>query len=106
MKSYTAGRNLYGILTKNPSSDNLLFGDQIANDDYRAICALKDWPFLERQRTLLTVANTQFGALPYDCDMVREICVVPNGSSMKYVPKLSPSQAHWDHLNLTTFKSD
>ena len=78
----------------------------MANDDYRNLCALKDWPFLERSRTLLTVASTQFGNLPYDCDQVREISVVPNGSNIRYVPKLSPSQMHWDHLNLTTFNSD
>jgi hypothetical protein len=106
MKSYTTGRNLYGAWTKNTATANLAFGDQMANDDYRALCALKDWPFLERSRTLSTVASTQFGVLPYDCDQVREISVVPNGSSIRYVPKLSPSQAHWDHLNLTVFNSD
>jgi len=106
MKSYSQGRSLYGSWTKNVGSDNLLLGDQVANDDYRNLCALKDWPFLERSRTVLTVASTQFAPLPYDCDMVREISVVPNGSSIRYVPKLSPSQMHWDHLNLTTFNSD
>lgn len=106
MKSYTTGRNIFGVWTKNASTANLTFGDQIANDDYRAICSLKDWPFLERSRTLSTTASTQFMALPYDCDQVREISVVPNGSSTRYVPKLSPSQQHWDHLNLTTFTSD
>jgi hypothetical protein len=106
MKSYTTGRNLYGTWTKNTASANLTLGDQMANDDYRALCSLKDWPFLERSRTLSTVASTQFMNMPYDCDQVREISVVPNGSTIRYVPKLSPSQAHWDHLNLTTFNSD
>jgi hypothetical protein len=59
MKSYTIGRALYGTLTKNTSTANLALGDQIANDDYRALCAMRDWPWLERLRTLSTAAATQ-----------------------------------------------
>lgn len=104
MKSYTTGRNLYGSQTKNTSAANLTYGDQIANDDYRHLCSLKDWPFLERNRTLTTVANTQFYNLPYDCDIVRSINVVVSATT--YVPKLSPSREHWDQLNLSTFTGD
>lgn len=106
MKSYTQGRNLYGVFTKNVSTANLSYGDQEANDKYRHICSMRDWPFLERVRTKLTVASTQAVELPYDCDQVREISVVPNGSTTRYVPKLSPSAEHWDKLNLSTFTSD
>ncbi len=106
MKSYTQGRNLYGKLTKDSGSANLSLGDEVANDKYRHLCALKDWPFLERVRTLTTTANTQAMNLPYDCDQVREISVVPLGQTTRFVPKLSPSDAHWDRLNLSTFTSD
>ena len=104
MKSFTTGRNLYGTLTKNTASANLTLGDQIANDDYRAICTAKDWPFLERLRTLTTIASTQFYNLPYDCDQVREIAVIV--SSKRYVPREAPSRAFWDKLNQSSFTSD
>ena len=106
MKSYTQGRNLYGQFTKNVSTANLAYGDQEANDKYRHICSMRDWPFLERVRTKLTSAGVQAVELPYDCDQVREISVIPNGDTTRYVPKLSPSAEHWDKLNLSTFTSD
>lgn len=104
MKSYTQGRNLYGKWTKNAASANLTLGDEIANDDYRTICALRDWPWLERLRTLSTLASTQFLSLPYDCDQVREVAVIV--SSKRYTPKHAPDRAFWDKLNLSSFTSD
>jgi len=106
MKSYTNLRNLFGSLTQNTTSGNLTLGDQLINDSIRAICAMKNWPFLEKVRTLTTVANTQGVNLPFDCDQVREISVVPLGQTTRFVPKLSPSDAHWDMLNQSTFTSD
>lgn len=106
MKSYTTGRNLAGVWTKNSTAANLSYLDQTANDAYRHICAMKDWPFLEAARTLTSVAGTQFIALPYDCSQVREIAVVPTGSTTRYVPKLSPSREHWDQLNLSVVSSN
>lgn len=104
MKSYTQMRNQAGIWTKNTASANLSYLDGIANDDYRHLCALKDWPFLEQLRTILTIGNQQFYPLLYDTDMVREISVTI--STTTYTPKLSPSREHWDMLNLTAFTSD
>lgn len=106
MKSYTTLRNLYGSLTNNIETANLTLGDQIINDSYRAICSMKDWPFLQRLRSLSTVASTQSINLPYDIDQVREVSVVPTGQTTRYVPRNSPSQEHWDRLNLSTFTSD
>lgn len=104
MKSYTQGRNLAGTWTKNTATANLMYLDQVANDAYRHLCAMKDWPFLERLRTLTTAASTQFYNLPYDTDMVREISVTVGTTT--YTPKPSPSRQHWDMLNLTAFTSD
>ena len=104
MKSFTTGRNLAGSLTKNTNSTHLTLMDQIANDDYRAICAVKDWPFLERLRTLSTIASTQAYNLPYDCDQVREIGVIV--SSKRYTPKMAPDRNFWDKLNASSITSD
>lgn len=106
MKSYTVGRNLYGKITRNTTTQNLALGDELANDRYRQICAARDWPWLERLRTVTTTASTQFTTLPYDCDQVREVSVIPNGDTTRYTPRLSPSAEHWDQLNLTSFTSD
>lgn len=106
MKSYTQGRNLAGVWTKNNSTANLQYLDQLANDDYRHLCALMDWPFLERNRTISTTASTQFTPLPYDCDLVREISVIPTGSTIRYTPRRCPDRETWDRLNLRSFISD
>lgn len=106
MKSYTTGRNLAGSLTKNSASANLTYLDERANDDYRRLCALRDWPFLERTRTLSTTASTQGTTLPYDCDLVREVSVIPTGSTTRYTPDPVKSLQEWDRLNLTSFTSD
>ncbi len=105
MKSYTTGRNLAGVWTKNSAAANLSYLDQTANDAYRHMCAMKDWSFLEQQRTLLTVASQQFYPAPYDCARVNEISVLVSGN-ITYTPKLSPSKEHWDMLNLSRFTSD
>jgi hypothetical protein len=106
MKSYTVGRNLAAIWSKNSGSDNLLYLDQMANDDYKHICSLKDWPFLTRNRTISTTASTQFTTLPYDCDLVREISVIPTGSTIRYTPRECPDRRTWDQLNLRSYTSD
>ena len=107
MKSYTTGRNLAGTWTKKTDSTHLTYIDQIANDDYRHLCALKDWPFLERRRSISTTAATQFTNLPYDCDLVREISVTPTGSTLLYTPRECTSREEWDRLNLTSsYKAD
>lgn len=103
-KSYTEGRNLYGALTKNTQTANLTLGDQLANDDYRAICAAKDWPFLERLRTGTTDASQQAYTLPYDTEQVREVAVV--SGSTRYTPDEAPSIEFWNDLNSTSYTSD
>jgi len=106
MKSYTEGRNLAGVLTKNTATANLSYLDQMANDDYRHLCALMDWPFLNRNRTVSTTASTQSVPMPYDCDLVREISVIPASSTIRYTPQRCPDRETWDVLNLRSYVSD
>jgi len=106
LRSYTSGRNLSGIWTKNTATANLSYLDGVANDDYRHLCSMKDWPFLERNRSVTTTASTQFTTLPYDCDQVREISVIPTGSTTRYTPREIASRKEWDQLNLRTYTSD
>lgn len=104
MKSYTALRTLYGKITKNTSVANLSLGDEVIMDEYRHLCALKDFAFLHRARTLTTQASVQFRALPYDIDQVESVSVTV--SSKIYTPKLMHSREEWDILNQVSFTSD
>lgn len=106
MKSYSQGRALAGVWTKNSDSTNLLYLDQVANDDYRHLCALRDWPWLERSRTITSVASQQFYALPYDCDQVRAVAFTPVGSNMVYTLGQVPDRDSWDLLNINQYTSD
>ena len=101
--SYTTGRNFYGNLTLDTSSANLTLGDTQANEEYRLICGMRDWPFLHRARTMLTVTS-EFAALPYDIDQVESVFVTV--SSIRHTPKLITSREQWDVLNRNTFTSD
>jgi len=56
MKSYTTLRNLYGDDTKDSTSENLTYGDEIMNDFHRRLLAKADWPFLHRTRIITSVA--------------------------------------------------
>lgn len=104
MKSYTQGRNYAGSLTKNTASAHLTLMDEFANDDYRLLCAMHDWPWLERERTLTTVASQQAYILPYDCDKVRSVTVTIG--TQVYHPNPSPSQEFWDQLNESQYTAD
>lgn len=95
-----------GTWTKNTATANLTYLDSAANNDYRHLLAIKDWPFLTRNRTVSTTAATQFTTMPYDCDIVREISVIPTGSTIRYTPRAVASREQWDQLNLRAFVSD
>lgn len=104
MKSYTNLRTLYGKDTKNTSSDNLSYGDEIMNDFHRKILSKRDWPFLHKIRTAKTIAATEFVALPYDVDMIESVFV--EIGSTRYTPKPCPSREVWDQLHESTSSGD
>lgn len=104
MKSYTQLRDLYGIDTKNTSSANLLYGDQMMNDFHRRLLVKADWPFLHRLRTAVTVASTTFVPLPYDMDLVESVFVTVG--STRYNPKPAPNRKFWDDLHYSVQTSD
>ena len=100
MKSFTVRRNLFGKLANNSSSSNLLLGDQLMNDSDRRICNAREWPFLEDEITISTIANQQFYNLPFNCE--RLINVYITVGTTQYQPKEAPSKVFWDMLNTST----
>lgn len=104
MKSYTQGRNLYGNWTKNSDSTALTIGDQMANDAYRKILGMRAWPFLQKYRTLTTVASSQYYSLPYDADLVQNVAV--QIGTITYPVAQARSPQHWEEINLIQNTSD
>ena len=104
MKSYTVLRNLYGIDTKNTSTANLSYGDQIMNDWYRRLLAKADWPFLHRLRTVSTIASTTYVNLPYDVDQIESVFVTV--SSKRYPVNPAASRDFFDQLHFNSYTSD
>jgi len=104
MKSYTTLRNLYGVESKNTSTANLAYGDQIMNDFHRKLLSMADWPFLHRLRTVDTKAATSFVNLPYDVDQVESVFITIGAT--RYNPKPVPSRKFWDDLHYSQVNSD
>ena len=104
MKSYTTLRTLYGKDTKNTSTTNLTYGDEVMNDFHRLLLSKADWPFLHRLRTANTVANTTFVNLPYDVDLVESLFVTVG--TTRYTPKPAPNRDFWDQLHYSVQTSD
>lgn len=97
MLTFTQGRNLYGQLTLNNSSDNLSFGDTMINEGIRAMLGSIPWPFLEKTGTETTVAAQQAYKLPGD--LYRLIDVFIQVGTMKYNPTQVTSFDDWNRLN-------
>jgi len=95
---------LYGVDTKNTTTANLSYGDEIMNDFYRKLLAKADWPFLHRLRTATTVASTTFVALPYDVDQVESVFVTVG--TTRYNPRPAPNRQFWDRLHYSVQTSD
>lgn len=104
MKSTDTLKTQYGRLTKNGSSDNLTVGLELMNDEHRDICAMADWHWLHKTRTLTTVADQQFYNLAYDVDQVESVFITVSGT--RHTPKLLHSREQWDRINKISNTSD
>lgn len=97
MKTYTQLRNLYGTLTNNSSSANLTLGDQLMNDEYKSVCAERDWDFLLRTNTFVTVASQQSYNFPADYGELVSVTVLVG--SYQWTPIEISSATEWDRIN-------
>lgn len=98
--SYTGQRNFFGDLTDNSSSDNLTLGDKLINIADAQVINSRDWDFLEKSRTLTTVADQQYYKLPGDCNMVKSVTVLVDNNY--YTPIEAPNRDFWNFLNQST----
>lgn len=99
MLTFTGARNLYGDLTDNNSSTNLSQGDVYINEAIRNMLGIEEWPFLEKNIALATVAAQQFYNLPADVDKMTTVTITV-GTTQYPIRKIS-SYEQWNWVNAT-----
>lgn len=105
MLSYTQRRNLFGKLTNDSSSENLTYGDTLMNEAEKRVMNKGSWPFIQRTKSITTVADQQFYDLPFNYRKLIGNPKITVGTT-GYVPTEVPDRATWDYLNSTTNSSD
>lgn len=100
MLTYTSSRNLYGKLTNNESSANLLLGDTLINAETRRLLRKLGSKALERTTTFATGTSVQYYAKPARMKKIKNITITTG--TTKWPIKESPTREHWDKLNQTT----
>lgn len=104
MITYTNALTLYQKLTEDDSSTNTALFNIVLNEKIRHVLSRRQWPFLEKSTTLLTVADQQFYKLPALYKKLIDITVLVGGTL--YVPKEAPNRVFWDNLNDSTTTAD
>ena len=97
MKTYTELSSLAGTLTNNPSTANKSLMMQLYNDDYKSICAERDWDFLLRTNTIATVDGQQAYGFPADYGSLVSLNVLVG--SYQWTPIEISSATEWDRIN-------
>lgn len=104
IQTFTSRRNRFGDLALNSSSATLTLGDSLMNSSEKKIISAKDWSFLWRQYTKLTVAGVQGINLPAYTQKPQSIYVTVG--SYRYTPKEITNRQDWDRLNQVSVSSD
>lgn len=100
MISYLGERTLFGQLADDSSATNLTFGTTLMNEMRRQILSSRSWKFLEKSKTLATVASQQSYDLPNDMNWLNDLTVTV--STVKHYPVEIKSREQWDVLNYST----
>lgn len=104
MQTYTSGRLYAGSLVNDTTSNTLAILDTYINQATKRLINLRDWSFLEKTKTIATVASQQAYDLPSNLGKLNNLTVTI--SSTKYTPKEATSRDFWDKLNQTVMSSD
>jgi hypothetical protein len=99
-------RSLYGTLCNDSSSANLTVGDTLLADSVRVICALRPWPFLDREtdRTLATVASQSVYQIPAGFRKLSSLYVTV-GTTV-YQPFFVDSDEQWNTILASNLGDD
>ena len=100
MLTYSGARALFGKFTNNDGATNLSLGDTLINEHIRRVLSIMPWPFMEKERTAVTVAGQQYYNLPADCDKIISDFITVG--SYQYRPKQITSFNDWNFVNSPT----
>lgn len=100
MLSYSGERTIFGQLSNDSSATNLTLGTLLLNEMRRQILSSRRWKFLEKTKTLSTVASQQAYDLPADLNWLSGLTVTI--SSTKHRPTEVHSRLEWDLINQST----
>lgn len=104
MQTYTTRRNLFGDLCNNSAEATLSLADKLMNACEKRIISSRDWDFLWRQYTKLTVAGEQSIKLPPYTHKPQSLYITVGGT--RYNPKEVTNREDWDRLNEVSVTSD
>lgn len=104
MLTYTSRRLKFGNLCNNSVAATLTIGDELMNSAEKQIISAKDWDFLDRQYTKVTVASQQGYNLPAYTRKPQSVYVTVG--SYRYQPKEVTTRTEWDRLNEVVRTSD
>lgn len=104
MLTYTTERTQYGLLSGDSSAINLTLGTFLINETRRQILSSRRWSFLNKSKTLSTVASQQSYDVPYDFSWLNSVYVTIG--STRYVPIEIHSNNEWNRINQNVSLSD
>lgn len=104
MLTKTGRESMFGKLCNNNAALTVSLGGTLMNDSEKRIISAKDWPFLWRQYTKLTVAGAQTITLPAYTQKPQSVYVTVG--AYRYSPKEVTNRRDWDILNQVVISSD
>ncbi len=91
-------------VTKDSSTANTTLMKALVNEHHMQVCGIRDWAFLEKERTGASVASQQKYRLPVDYGRLLSFWTVVGG--VVYHPDEVLTKEKWDALNATSVSSD
>ena len=100
MIGFTQEQSLWGSLSSDASPGSKALGATLCNEKRRQLLSSRRWKFMEKTKTLSTVASQQAYDLPSDFSWLSGVTVTI--SSTKHTPTEIKSREEWDILNQST----
>lgn len=103
-QTFTSRGSLFGDLCNNSATVTITLANKLMNMCEKRILSARDWPFLWKQYTKLTVANQQGYAIPAYTRRPQGVYVTVG--SYRYSPVEVASRSEWNDLNMVAIYSD